>query len=291
LISGPTASFKGVELLGPIDTILEVVAVIVALLVGARLGFLSGKAAVGLIQGAIGFARRRRTPDPVREPPAWPADWPLTLTLLVRVDEGEGVLHPSVQVRGPSEPRSGRIRLELVDPDGAVRLTVKRLFPAEALNTELPLPGFAPPDGASVDQVLRWRWDIVLSGERSELRWRERPVPAEGLNPEAELLRGGERAPAEPLRRRFAGEAANELDLAGARRRAVLRKRAARLLLALALVAYIIVVYSGPTGEVSAFRAVLLYGAFAAMWIALWAFSTALFASDEEIAPDSRTDA
>jgi hypothetical protein len=57
------------------------------------------------------------------------------------------------------------------------------------------------------------------------------------------------------------------------------------------LIAYIIIVYSGPTGEVGAIRALLLYGAFAAIWVALWALGTALFATDADLVGDGRLDA
>jgi hypothetical protein len=286
LITRPSPGFQGVEILGLLDIVLEIVAVLVAVLVGVRLGVRSSEAAIGLGQAAIRAARRRQAQEPAHNPPEWPVDWPLALTLFVRVDEGEGVLQPSVQIRGAGQPRRARLRLELVDPGEEVRVTLKRAFPAEALNTQLPFPRFAPPAGASLDEVLRWRWDIVLSGERSELRWRERPEPAEGLNPEAELRRT-ERAPVEPMLRRLPeGEGASGLDLERARHRVVLRKRAARLLLAIALVAYIIVVVPGPTGEISVIRAILLYGAVAAIPVALGALAQALFATDAELAPD-----
>jgi hypothetical protein len=186
----PTTRFRDVEFLWPPNTVVDVLAVLIAVRVGIGLGARSGQAAVGLVRRAIRFVRRRRTREPVSQSPDWPADWPLTLSLLVRADEREGMLHPSVQVRGPADGRSGRIRLELVDPHGEVRLTVERSFPAEALNAELPLPSFAAPAGATVEEVLRWRWDVVLSGATGELRWRERPAPAGGLNPEAELVGG-----------------------------------------------------------------------------------------------------
>jgi hypothetical protein len=281
----------GVEILGLLVNILEIVGVFVAVLVAVRLGARTAEAGIGLVQGAVRFVRSRQAPEPVGEPLGWPADWLITLTLLVRIDEGEGVFRPSVQIRGSGDPRRGRIRLELVDPDGQVRLTLKRGFPAAALNSELPLPPFAPPAGASIDEVLRWRWDIVLSGESSELRWRERPAPAGGLNPEAELHRE-DGAPAGPERRRLGeGMGAIPVNQESGRRGVVLRKRATRLLLAIALIVYIIVVYSGPTGEVSAIRALLLYGAFAAIWVALWALATALFATDADLVGDGRLDA
>jgi hypothetical protein len=114
--------------------------------------------------------------------------FPYKLTLLVRLDEETGRFRPSVQVRSLGEPTEAWIRLELVDEHGAVRLVRKRRLPAAALGTELALPPFEPPDGATADEVLGWRWDLVLEDEGGELeRWREHPRPAGQLNTEAEL--------------------------------------------------------------------------------------------------------
>jgi hypothetical protein len=166
--------------------ILEFVGVLVALVFGLPLAVRCVRSLIALAKRAIRSASRTCGSQPAVEPPEWPPGG-LGLALLVRVDEGAGVLHPAVQLRGAGERRHARIRLELVDREGTVRLTLKRAFPAEALNTELPLPSFAPPEGATLDEVLGWRWDVVLTGVRSELRWREHPRAAGGLNAEAEL--------------------------------------------------------------------------------------------------------
>jgi hypothetical protein len=111
-----------------------------------------------------------------------------TLTLLVRLDEATGRFCPSVQVRGLGDPTDAWIRLELVDEDGAIRLVRRKRLPAAALGTELALPPFEAPEGATADEVLDWSWDVVLEDKEGELeRWREHPRPAGHLNTEAEL--------------------------------------------------------------------------------------------------------
>jgi hypothetical protein len=290
LISGHPRRFKDVGILGFDIGPDEIVGALFALWVGARLGVLTAQGVIRLAQTASRrISRRRAPPPPPPEPPRWPPDW--RLSLLVRLDEGEGVLHPSVQVRGLGEQRRGRIRLELVDGDGDVRLAVKRPFPATALNTELPLPSFAPPEGANPAEVLGWRWDITLTiDDEAALHWHEFPSPTGVLNVEAELHdpeRAGAGAPGEPWHRSPAeAPGTNDLGPQAESRALVFRKRARRLLLAIVLIVYIIVVYSGPTGEVSAPRALLLYGAFAAIWVALWALCTALFAEDADLVPE-----
>jgi hypothetical protein len=299
LISGLVPRFKDVEILGFEIGSDNIVAVIFALWVGARVGVLTGRGVVRLAEYVSRRVVRWRAthpsaPAPPPEPPQWPPpDW--SLSLLVRVDEGEGVIHPSVQVRGAGEERRGRINLELVDAEGAVRLAVKRSFPTKALNTELPLPAFVPPEGATLEDVLRWRWDITLgNGSGEPLRWQEHPSPTGVLNAEAELDQREGASAGQPVTLSRGGLAepagAIGLDSHSASRAIVRRARMRRLLLAIALIAYIIVVYSGPTGEVSALRAVLLYGAFAAIWVALWALGTALFADDADLVPEIAQD-
>ena len=259
------------------------------------------------------------------------------LSLIVRLDRGEGVFHPSVQIRGEGERRDARIRLELIDRLGATRLTVERAFPADALNAELSLRAFTPPDGATPDEVLAWRWDVVLSGDDGELRWQEHPSAAGQLNHEAELSREELGTGAAPVRRPFAAPPEGEgiefelgclsgisyspsaslpgrtvttpnylrraarvarpaagtrrasvtcatcgrgLALGVASRKVVLCRRLARLAFAAALIAYIVVMYSGPTGHVSAIRALLLTAAFVGLFVAPTLLFRALFADD-----------
>jgi hypothetical protein len=115
-----------------------------------------------------------------------PQDW--SLALLVRVDEITGRLAPSIQLSGYEADSWLRIRLELVDADGAVRLTAGYRFSQSAVGTEFPLDSFLPPGGANVDDVLRWRWDLVLEGRYGErVRLRKRLRQAGPLSIEAEL--------------------------------------------------------------------------------------------------------
>lgn len=110
------------------------------------------------------------------------------LALLVDVDEEAGVLRPSVQVSGGPVPGGATVRIDLVDEWGTIRLIVGRDFPSRAPGTELPLPAFAPPPGADVGKVLRWRWDVVLLNEGGELgKWQEHPTPMGGVTAEAEI--------------------------------------------------------------------------------------------------------
>ena len=145
---------------------------------------LEGLAAVVLF--VVGrFKRVRETPSeltPTEVPPSF------SLALMVRFDDDSGCFRPSVQVRGYGELTQAWIRLELVDPSGTVRLIRRRRLARTAIETELPLPPFEPPEGTSIDEVLGWHWDVVIEdklGERA--RWREHPHPAAYLNAEAEL--------------------------------------------------------------------------------------------------------
>jgi hypothetical protein len=65
---------------------------------------------------------------------------------------------------------------------------------------------------------------------------------------------------------------------------AVLRRRAARLLLAVALIIYIVAVYSGPTGQIGEGRALLLLIAFPSTFVALGALFQAFFGDDADLA-------
>lgn len=120
-------------------------------------------------------------PPPPPPPPSW------SLTLLVEVDEDAGLFRPSVQLRGSPLPWDARIRLELVE-GRQLRLVKRRSLPPWAIGAELPLPAFPLPDGAEIDEVLGWHWDVVIEDERRErARWREHPAPAGALNEEGEV--------------------------------------------------------------------------------------------------------
>jgi hypothetical protein len=125
---------------------------------------------------------RRRAARRNRRPPEW---W---MTLLVRVDDENSVIHPAVQIRGDPVPKSARVRLEVVDFNDRKRFVTTRPFPPSALNSEFALLSFPLPAGMHVDDVLHWRWDVVLTRRRRELaRWSQRLISFEDLNAEAEI--------------------------------------------------------------------------------------------------------
>jgi hypothetical protein len=112
----------------------------------------------------------------------------LGLSLLVGVDGVDGSILPSVQLRGDPLACDGKIRLELVDELGAVRVESSRNLPRAAVGAELPLPAFFPPAGARLEDVVRWRWDVVVEvPRRKACRWSRYLVPADVLGPEAEI--------------------------------------------------------------------------------------------------------
>ena len=111
-----------------------------------------------------------------------------SLTLLVDVDDRTGLVRPTVQILGSDEHKGARLRLELVDDDGLVHPLVASDLPPGAAGSGFALPAVTPPEGATVDDIVRWRWDLVLedaTGERG--RWQERLAMSGGLNAEAEL--------------------------------------------------------------------------------------------------------
>jgi hypothetical protein len=139
----------------------------------------------------VGFIHHRRASRSavVTQPPSWsapPPSW--SLTLLVEVDDDAGLFLPSVQLRGSALPFASRLRLEVVDEIGTIRISTESPLLESAIGREVALPAFAAPDGAVVDDVLHWHWDVVLEDWRGEQkRWREHPAPAGVLNAEAEL--------------------------------------------------------------------------------------------------------
>ncbi len=124
--------------------------------------------------------------EPTQPGRSRPEDW--SLALLVRVDEEAGRFAPSVQLQGDEAALWACIRLELVDEQGDVRFAASHRVPRSAAGTEFPLSSFLAPDDAGVEEVLRWRWDLVLEDRHGEsLRLRKRLREAGRLNAEAEL--------------------------------------------------------------------------------------------------------
>jgi hypothetical protein len=118
-----------------------------------------------------------------RRRPAVPSVW--DATLLVVVDEQAGVFRPRVELVGSPLPSPALLRVELVDGAGLTRLALAQ--PIGHSKRDIDLPAVGPPGGASLEEVARWRWDVVLEDDAGELAgWCEYLV-AHGLNAEAEL--------------------------------------------------------------------------------------------------------
>jgi hypothetical protein len=129
------------------------------------------------------------------------------LTLLVSVDEAEGLVRPVVEVVGPplEDPR---VRIALLDDGGGVhevgsaavrndcfdKAAWARVWSyperePEQARLEVALPAFAPPGDARPEEVAEWDWLVALcDGKRERAFWSLRPA-APDLNPEAELAR------------------------------------------------------------------------------------------------------
>src|SRR5438034_7474368 len=89
----------------------------------------------------------------------------LWFSLLVRIADADGSIHPSVQLRGEGLRADGVVRLELIDEREQIRFSSSQDLPASAVGSELPLLSFFPPAGATPDDVLRWRWDLVVEAK------------------------------------------------------------------------------------------------------------------------------
>jgi hypothetical protein len=112
----------------------------------------------------------------------------LRFSLLVRVGEVDQILHPSVQLRGEPLRGTATIRLSVVDEHGSIRVSCSREVPAEAVGAEVPLPPVSPPGGATLKDLLSWRWDLVVEPKgRRPVVSSHRLVPAAGLDREAEI--------------------------------------------------------------------------------------------------------
>jgi hypothetical protein len=173
------------QLLGVLVTFLLMLFVYAAL----RAAVYRAAEAMGLIEREVAPAQAPRAEVPQ---PDVIDSWYVpsySLALLVRVDEQSGRLAPSVQIRGEGRLVRPWIRLELVDTGGALRHAVRRRLWGNAIGTELALPAFEPPDGATAEEALGWHWDVVIEDEEGErARWREHPRAAGLLNAEAELV-------------------------------------------------------------------------------------------------------
>ena len=141
----------------------------------------------------------RRRPSPRAAEPVWPAAHrpAYTHVLLVEADERAGRLEAVVEVATAATLPQGRLRLELVDR-GVIRLTTERMLSGTSAVTSNRIE-LTPPVGVTPDEMLGWRWDVVLvdsSGERA--RWREHLSPAGSLDAEAELVFADHDSPGEP---------------------------------------------------------------------------------------------
>lgn len=179
------------------ETIHDVLSLLLSLIAGLGIGFLAFVGAVVFLSGAlygltlllaisVGLFKVAHKKFLAHYGSTVQA--PHTLTLLIRFDETRGHFHPSAQLRGEGPLGRAWIRLELVDRDGRLRLVRRRRLPHKSIDTELPLVAFEPPDGVSAEEVLGWRWDVVIEDRKGErARWREHPRPAGFMNAEAEL--------------------------------------------------------------------------------------------------------
>jgi hypothetical protein len=149
---------------------------------------LGGASLVGLSLGLTGFrwarfkVRAHRARCRNRRPPEW---W---ITLMVQTDETAPLLYPSVQFRGDPIPKSATLKLELFDQEGKKRVAISRSLPAGAQNLHFALNRILVPEEALLEEVLCWRWDVVLMARRGELRrWHEQLIALAGFNEEAEI--------------------------------------------------------------------------------------------------------
>src|SRR3990170_2759349 len=115
-----------------------------------------------------------------------------SLLLLVDVEDGRDLVSPRVRIGG-REFAQGIVRLELVDERDTVRHTIRRRLRPGDLDTEVRLPSFSPPEGTTLEQIIRWPWDVSIKADGLErIRWRRYlQGPGDdpcGLNREAEIL-------------------------------------------------------------------------------------------------------
>lgn len=181
------------------DVVVEVLKII-GLVIGALLALPVFLLVLGLlIRAARAIGRvvrrwlrrrrvRRRTAPLSSSAPKQPS---FAHVLLVEADDAAGRLAPVVEFAVNVPLVRGRLRLELVDDDGAVRAHAEQRLPRQGALTRARFEPFSPPDGATLADALAWRWDVVLidaSGERA--RWQEYLNLAGRIDDEAELVAG-----------------------------------------------------------------------------------------------------
>src|SRR2546427_11238540 len=89
-----------------------------------------------------------------------------SLALLVKLDEEDARIHPSVQLLGSRLPNRAKLRLDLTDPLGVTRYTAAEAAPPSAAGRELALASFEWPGGLAGGDVVRGRGDLSLTAAR-----------------------------------------------------------------------------------------------------------------------------
>jgi hypothetical protein len=141
--------------------------------------------AVMMIAVAVREIRERIARYIARKRRARRRDW--LMTLFVRVDD-DGLLHPSVRLRGDPIPAKAVVVLTIVTADGREYRPERRELPPETIGIELSMPAFAPPPEMTMAEVLTARWDLeVRVGRRTVTRWGNYLSDFGGLNAEAEI--------------------------------------------------------------------------------------------------------
>jgi hypothetical protein len=152
-----------------------------AILFGSYLAFRLALSAIPVLWRWVVRLRAKRR--------VWAGKW--SLSLLVRLDENDARLYPSVQLLGTRLPNRSKLRLELIDWLGEKRYSAIQDVPPWALGKELALRPFESPARPHITDALRWRWDLTLSAGRHRLgHWSESLAPAGGITEEAEIAIG-----------------------------------------------------------------------------------------------------
>jgi hypothetical protein len=185
--------------------ILEGVVVFAGGVVAGCLTFLLIEAVVQLVGWIVRriIRRFRRSPSPPvlrvveREPvPASPPTPRCAHVLLVEVDEVREEFVATIELATNVGLPGGRLCLEVVDDDGSVRVCVEGDLPPHATLTRARFERSSPPAGATLADLLAWRWDVVVLDHGEELaRWREHLTGPDRIDAEAEIML----APSTPL--------------------------------------------------------------------------------------------
>ena len=113
-------------------------------------------------------------------------------TLVVGVDEERGLLSPTVHLCGRRGFADGVLHLELIDDEGVLHRLIREPLRPELIGTDMRLPTFPVPDGASPEEAVHWRWEIAVEADGIErIRWHKRLLGAVGLGPEGEIALPG----------------------------------------------------------------------------------------------------